>query len=187
MILVVVYHSQSYYYTGYKWSWVFEPVFLSGFFFVSGFLFCRDIMNVEIKTKAKQVLRGIVFPYFCFMLLIAFPKVLLGRADSHQLIIDIFLMRASWFVVAVGVMQLIYAMMLKICPTVKVLVFGTIIMFILGYALVVMYRNPPVWLLTNPCLHSGELPNRLPACINLAIVQSPFFLLGIIYRRHETE
>lgn len=187
MVLVVVYHSQSYYYTGYKWSWVFEPVFLSGFFFVSGFLFCRDIKNVDLKTKAKQVLRGIVFPYFCFMFIIALPKILLGHADLRQLLIDIFLMRASWFVVAVGGMQLIFAMILEIRPTIRAIMIGTLFMFAFGYALVVMYRNPPIWLLNNPWLHSVELPNRLPLCVNLTMVQSPFFLLGILYRQHEVE
>lgn len=187
MILVVIYHSESYYYTGYKWSWVYQPVFLSGFFFVSGFLFCHDIQQVCLKKKVKQVLRGILFPYFVFMLLMAAPKIMVGHAEAKQLMIDILMLRASWFVIAVGAMSLLYAIILKISPSEKALFVGTIVMFTLGYALVVIYRNPPFWLTDNPWLHSKELPNRLPGCINLAFVQSPFYLLGILFRRHETQ
>lgn len=187
MILVVVYHSESYYFTGYKWSWVYEPVFLSGFFFISGFLFCRDIKQVNLKGKAKQVVRGILFPYFFFMLLMAAPKIMVGHAEAKQLMIDILMLRASWFVIAVGVMSLLYAIILRICPSVRALLVGTTIMFALGYVLVLLYRNPPIWLTDNPWLHSKELPNRLPGCINLALVQSPFYLLGILFRRNETK
>lgn len=58
-------------------------------------------------------------------------------------------------------------------------------MFLLGYVLVIIYRDLPEWFVENPWLHSKELPNRLPACVNLAFVQSPFFALGMLYRHFE--
>ncbi len=112
---------------------------------------------------------------------------MVGHAEAKQLMIDILMLRASWFVIAVGVMSLLYAIILRICPSVRALLVGTTIMFALGYVLVLMYRNPPIWLTDNPWLHSKELPNRLPGCINLALVQSPFYLLGILFRRNETK
>lgn len=60
MFLVILYHSEVYYGPGHTWSWVFEPFFLSGFFFISGYLFCKDIRNVSFISKLKQTFRAIV-------------------------------------------------------------------------------------------------------------------------------
>lgn len=185
MCMVVLYHSEVYYYNTHTWSWVFEPVFLSGFFFVSGFLFTKQIESVSWKSKCRQVLRGIVLPYFFFVLLLAIPKIWIGHVSLRQSLIDIVMMRASWFVVTIGVLQLLYAGILRYTSSIRMISFCTLGMFLIGYGFVVMYRNCPVWILQNPWLHSVELPNRLPLCINLALVQSPFFLLGILFRRYE--
>lgn len=58
-------------------------------------------------------------------------------------------------------------------------------MFLLGYALVVIYRDLPDWFVENPWLQSKDLPNKLSAYANLAFVQSPFFALGILFRHFE--
>lgn len=182
MFLVVLYHSEVYYGPGHSWSWVFEPFFLSGFFFISGFLFTKDINQINLTTKLKQIFRSIIFPYFVFVTVMAVPKVILGHSNIQQIFIDIIMLRASWFVIAIAVMQIIYSLILIIKPTVKNLIISTGVIFILGYSLVVIYRDIPDWLLKNPWLQSKDLPNRLPACVNLAFVQSPFFALGILFR-----
>ena len=48
MFLVFVYHSEVYYGDGHSWSWIFTPFFLTGFFFISGNLFCKDINAVSL-------------------------------------------------------------------------------------------------------------------------------------------
>lgn len=185
MFMVVLYHSEVYYGSGHTWSWIFEPVFLSGFFYVSGYLFTRDISKIDVNIKIKQVVRAIILPYFFFVTILALPKLIVGHAQLHQLLIDIIVLRASWFVITIAVLQIVYAVILKFKPTISFLIYSTLIMFVLGYAFVVMYRDCPSWILENPWLHSKELPNRLPICLNLALVQSPFFTLGIIFRHFE--
>ena len=185
MFLVILYHSEVYYGLGHSWSWVFEPFFLSGFFFISGYLFTKDITKVDFTSKLKQVLRAIIVPYFIFVIIMALPKIVLGHSSPRQIFIDIVMLRASWFVIAIAVMQLVYSVILCIKSSVKNIIVSTGIMFLLGYALVVVYRNLPDWFVENHWLHSKELPNRLPACVNLAFVQSPFFALGILYRHFE--
>lgn len=175
MFLVVLYHSEVYYGPGHSWSWMFEPFFLSGFFFISGFLFTKDITKVDFKSKFKQVFRAIIVPYFIFVVMMALPKIVLGHSNAQQIFIDIVMLRASWFVIAIAVMQLIYSVVLCIKSSVGSIIVSTGIMFLLGYVLVVIYRDLPEWFVENPWLHSKELPNRLPACVNLAFVQSPFF------------
>lgn len=185
MFLVVLYHSEVYYFNQHTWSWVFEPFFLTGFFFVSGYLFTKDIAKVSLEAKVKQVVRGILFPYFFFVFLLALPKVAVGHSQIHQLLIDIFTLRASWFVITIAGLQIIYALLLRFRPSNQSLILSTIVMFVIGYGFVLMYRDCPDWVTGNPWLHSAELPNRLPLCINLTLVQSPFFALGILYRKYE--
>lgn len=186
MFLVILYHSEVYYGSGHSWSWVFEPFFLSGFFFVSGYLFTKDITKVSFWTKCKQTFRAILIPYFVFVILLAFPKVLIGHAATEQIIIDILMLRASWFVIAIAAMQLLFAMVLKLRDSIENLLVSTGVFFAIGYLFVLMYRDCPQWILDNPWLHSEELPNRLPACFNLALIQSPFFALGIVFRHYES-
>ena len=185
MFLVILYHSEVYYGSGHSWSWVFAPFFLSGFFFVSGYLFTKDITKVSLLAKCKQTFRAILVPYFVFVILLAFPKVLIGHTTTEQIIIDILMLRASWFVIAIAAMQLLFAMVLKLRDSIENLLVSTGVFFAIGYLFVLMYRDCPQWILDNPWLHSEELPNRLPACINLALVQSPFFALGIVFRHYE--
>ena len=65
------------------------------------------------------------------------------------------------------------------------IVVSTAFMFLIGYAFVLMYRDCQQWWVENPWLYSNDLPNRLPACLNLALVQSPFFALGILFKYFE--
>lgn len=185
MFLVVLYHSEVYYFNSHTWSWVFEPFFLTGFFFISGYLFTRDFASVTLSGKIKQVVRAILVPYFIFTVGLALPKIVMGRADNTQLIIDIITLRASWFVIAIGVMQILFAVTLMLKRSEVSLVVATLAMFGIGYASVLIYRENPSWLIDNPWLNSDELPKRFPLCLNLALVQTPFFLLGILFRKYE--
>lgn len=64
MFLVFVYHSEVYYGGGHTWSWTFTPFFLTGFFFISGYLFCKDIIAVSLVKKFKSVIKGILIPLY---------------------------------------------------------------------------------------------------------------------------
>lgn len=185
MFLVFVYHSEVYYGDSHTWSWTFSPFFLTGFIFVSGYLFCSDMSKVSLRNKCLQVVRAIVVPYLCFMALFFLPKALFVLQDARQQAIDIIVFRASWFVIVIGVLQVAYAFILGRKPSVRRMVYATAAMFAAGYLLVVMYRVRPDFICQNVWLESAQLPARLPFCLNLALVISPFFMLGILYRRYE--
>ena len=188
MVLVFIYHSEVYYGNEHSYSWIFVPFFLTGFFFVSGFFFTKDINCVSFKVKLKQVIRGIIFPYFVFELLRAAPKVLMGRSDIVQLLIDFFLFRGGWFVISVGVMQLLYGLILDKKPSLKKVILGTVLFFVLGIGLCWIYDDScPIrdYVIGNRLLFSYELPNRLPFCFNIAMLYCPFFALGIVGRIYE--
>lgn len=185
MLMVVYYHSEVYFGTGHDLSWIFDPVFLTGFFFMSGYLFSRDLSKVSFRAKSLQVIRGILFPYFCFSLAFALPKVLSGRADINQLIVDIVTLRASWFVIVVGVFQIVYAGFARSHHPLRVMGIGTLLMFLIGLKIMLFAKGNPHYLDSYLWLNSPELPGRLPLCINIALIQSPFFYTGIVYRRIE--
>ena len=187
MIFVFIYHSEVYYYHEHSLSWIFVPFFLTGFFFISGFLFSRNIRELSIKGKVKQVFRGIVFPYVVFEMTLVVPKVLAGRSEALHFILDIILFRGSWFVIAIGVMQLLYAIVLKSRHVLMSLIGCSIVFFVLGIFLCCIYNPDSLCyndVVQNQFLFSHELPNRLPFCLNLALLNCPFFALGIYCRMH---
>lgn len=59
MILVYVYHSEVIIGSQHSFSWWFAPFFLTGFFFLSGYLYTSNIRLVNFKEKLKQVFRTI--------------------------------------------------------------------------------------------------------------------------------
>ena len=184
MFLVFVYHSKVYYGDEHTWSWIFMPFFLPGFIFISGYLFCSNLSKVDFQSKCLQVVRTILIPYLCFMTIFFIPKVLFILDDSRQQFIDILLFRASWFVVVIGVLQILYGMILSKYSIIKLTIY-TCLMFSIGYIIVVVYRFRPEFIFQSIWLESHQLPGRLPLCINLALILSPFFMFGILYRQFE--
>ncbi|WP_297676538.1 acyltransferase family protein [uncultured Bacteroides sp.] len=186
MFLVFVYHSEVYYGDGHTWSWTFAPFFLTGFFFISGYLFCKDINTVSLAKKCKSVVKGILIPYLFFTVLFILPKALYYQTDINQLTIDVVMFRASWFVVVIGLLQLVYAFVLHKNPSNIKLHVVTVTMFAIGYLSVFFYEDLPLWVSNSAWLQSPMLPNRFPFCLNIALVMCPFFYLGIVYRQIES-
>lgn len=114
MILVYVYHSEVIIGSQHSFSWWFAPFFLTGFFFLSGYLYTSNIRLVNFKEKLKQVFRTILVPYVIFMVFMLGPKIMLLDIDAEQQIIDVLMFRASWFVVVIGVLQILYYLALDI-------------------------------------------------------------------------
>lgn len=188
MCLVFLYHSTSFFKAGVdynQYSWLFTPIFLTGFFFVSGYLFTSDWDNISIQRKWLQVVRGILIPYFLFMALFLLPKLILLRYDWRETVMDIVLLRASWFVIVIGVLQLLYAITLKCCKRVVAFILISLAFSVIGYGCILFYRELPEWFVHNPILHSASMPGCMPVCVNLAFLSAPFFSLGILYRKYE--
>ena len=187
MCLVFLYHSEVFYGKGHLLAWTSSPIFLTGFFFISGYLFTSDWEKVNIRSKWMQVLRGILIPYIIFMLAFLLPKLVLLNNDWRVSICDIFLLRASWFVIAIGVLQMLYAITIKIVRNMPQFLLCSIVFTLIGYGFIMLYRNLPDWISMSPILHSNSMPGCFPACVNLAFMASPFFSLGVLYRKYENK
>ena len=141
MILVYVYHSEVIIGQQHSFSWWFAPFFLTGFFFLRGYLYAPDIRCVNFKTKLKQIFRTVLVPYVIFMVIMLVPKVILLSIDIKQQIVDILMFRASWFVVVIGVLQIIYTGLIRIKADLLFLSLATFILFILGYFIQANYDD----------------------------------------------
>ena len=141
MILVYVYHSEVIIGSQHSFSWWFAPFFLTGFFFLSGYLYTSNIRLVNFKEKLKQVFRTILVPYVIFMVFMLGPQIMLLDIDAEQQIIDVLMFRASWFVVVIGVLQIIYTCLIRIKADLLFVSLATIILFGLGYFIQVNYDD----------------------------------------------
>ncbi len=184
MFMVFLYHSEVFYGSGHSWSWLFEPIFLTGFFFVSGYLFTSDWSKVNLKTKWLQTVRAIIIPYFIFMAAFILPKVLLLHYEWKVSVSDIMLLRASWFVIATGVIQILFGITFQIRKSIKWVSFCSIIYTMIGLIFAMFLMRMDGWR-NSSLLYSPAMPGCLPACINQAFLAVPFFTTGLFYRKYE--
>lgn len=80
-------------------------------------------------------------PYVIFMVFMLGPKIMLLDIDAEQQIIDVLMFRASWFVVVIGVLQIIYTCLIRIKADLLFVSLATIILFGLGYFIQVNYDD----------------------------------------------
>lgn len=114
MILILVFHTEVYYkeynVTPY---YIYTTNAIVLFYFISGYLFYRQ-GTFDFKKKIKAIIRSLVIPYFIFTTLIAIPKVLLKQEpiDWISIALNILSGRASWFIAALIVGELIFGALL---------------------------------------------------------------------------
>lgn len=183
MFMVYYYHAEVFYGNQHSISWFFQPFFLTGFFFISGYLFTSDWNKITIKSKLKQATRSILIPYMSFTVVTQIPRVLLMHYDWKIVASDIILLRASWFITALVVVQLLYTCVLKLSKKVGMFLVFTCIFSFIGYCFILLFRENPDWLshFTSPMQ-----PGLLPFCINHAFVATPFFAAGMLYRKYQS-
>ena len=114
MMLILVFHTEVYYkeydVTPY-YIYVTNAIIL--FYFISGYLFYRP-ESFSLKKKLIAIVRSLLFPYFIFTSLIAVPKLLVRQEaiNLQEIVINILLGRASWFIAALIVGELFFALLL---------------------------------------------------------------------------
>ena len=114
MMLILVFHTEVYYkeydVTPY-YIYVTNAIIL--FYFISGYLFYRP-ESFSLKKKLIAIARSLLFPYFIFTSLIAVPKLLVRQEaiNLQEIVINILLGRASWFIAALIVGELFFALLL---------------------------------------------------------------------------
>lgn len=113
-MLILVFHTEVYYkeydVTPY-YIYVTNAIIL--FYFISGYLFYRP-ESFNLKKKLNAITRSLLFPYFIFTSLIAVPKLLVRQEaiNLQEIVINIITGRASWFIAALIVGELFFALLL---------------------------------------------------------------------------
>lgn len=113
-MLILVFHTEVYYkeydVTPY-YIYVTNAIIL--FYFISGYLFYRP-ESFSLKKKLNAIARSLLFPYFIFTSLIAVPKLLVRQEaiNLQEIVINIITGRASWFIAALIVGELFFALLL---------------------------------------------------------------------------
>ena len=169
MFLVVLFHSEVYYpITDDRFSFLFFWFRMPFFFFLSGYLFTSDYLKFSLKRKMLQIFRGIVWTYLVFTLVLFVPKSFTNGVSLLYGLKEIALGWASWFVVALGGAQVMFALVLYKTKNLMFLCIFMLVCLGVGY-----YVN--IW--------SAE---RLPYYFDRALLVVPFFGLGFFYRIYES-
>lgn len=114
MLMVVLFHTEVYFpivETG--TMQIFSFFRMPFFFFLSGYVFTSNYRQFSLKRKLKQILRGIVWTYLIICSILVIPKCLFNGTPLSEGLESILLGWASWFVVALGMAQLMFALVLS--------------------------------------------------------------------------
>lgn len=160
-MMAILFDHTEIYYTGanivpYS-MYVFDVLLV--FFFVSGYFSFLSPLSSMIDRLLK--------PYILFTLALAIPKMLLHKEDGLEPLVNIVTGNASWFVVALMVSLVLFALLSWISRGRQwVMCIGCIMAFLIAIALSTHFTW--CWLK-----------------IDLALMVLPFLYLGYLYRRHE--
>lgn len=114
MVLILYFHTEMYY-IGYDFIpyGLYVSNVLMAFFFISGYLFYKEDngSSFSLSTKLRSIARGIIMPYFIFTTAMALPKAVAHNnfTSLSELAANIIMGRASWFVTALAVAEILFA------------------------------------------------------------------------------
>lgn len=169
MLLVVLFHCEQYLpIVDTRTSNIFSFFRMPFFFFLSGYVFTSDYCHFSIRRKLKQILRGIVWTYLVFTTIICVPKSLSNGSSLGEGFLDILLGWASWFVVSLGLAQVLFAIMLWRTKKLSILFLFAIACMFGGLAIRFVY--------------DGILPYH----VEKALFVELFLVLGFLYRIYES-
>lgn len=160
MLAILMFHTEMYY-TGsdvlpYA---LYVPDVLATFFVVSGYLFSGS-RPFSLRRKMVSIVRSIIVPYFIFTLIIALPKEMVHPTGENPFWL-IVTGRASWFVAAIAVAEIIFALLAKWRVT---------------------WLSLPIAVAAFP-LAKTETPDYW--CWKAALVSLLFVYAGYLFRRYE--
>lgn len=114
MVAILIYHTEMYYNTSYSTPYfMYTSNAITLFYFISGYLFYSS-KPFYIKRKITSILKTMLLPYFIFTSAIAIPKAIVHGYDIDIInsIILIATGRASWFIAALIVAEIIFSILL---------------------------------------------------------------------------
>lgn len=88
---------------------IYKPFYLSFLFFISGFLFFKDLNKFPYKKKISNIINKLFWPVILFSSLIWIPKRLAhgNEINLNTYLLDVFGGTAVWFISALIVAQII--------------------------------------------------------------------------------
>ena len=116
MMAILIFHTEVYYkqydVTPY---YIYTTNAIILFYFISGYLFYRSSV-FSIKKKIRAIVRSLVIPYFIFTTVIGILKPLVRQQtyDWQEIAINILSGRASWFIAALIIGELLFSVLLRI-------------------------------------------------------------------------
>lgn len=165
MFMVLLYHSEVYFpMCEHTYSYLFDNFYLPFFFFLSGYLFTSNHQTFSFKRKMLQVFRGIIWTYFVFTIIIWIPKSVVHGTAFWDGFKEIILGWASWFVVALGGAEIMFAFILYRTNKLWIIVFSIFLALICGYCIKYIH------------------PERLPFQFDKMFLVMFFLGLGFLYR-----
>lgn len=168
MFLVVLFHSEAYYpMSDADYSDLFAFFRMPFFFFLSGYLFTSDYLHFSLKRKMLQIFRGIIWTYLIFTTIICIPKALANDSSVLHGLTEILLGLASWFVVALGGAQILFALVLRKTKNLRFIAVFICLALVFGYFMGGL----------------GTLPFQLDKILLVVF----FFGLGFFYRLYEPQ
>lgn len=124
---------------------------LTIFFFISGYLFYKE-KEFSLKRKLVSIMRSLLLPYLIFTSFIALPKAIAHQnaTDLISLFLPVLEGKASWFVAALCLSELIFSITLWISKDRKwIIVIVGIIGLALSDWLSMTGIRPYIWQLDN--------------------------------------
>lgn len=194
MILILIFHTEMYYkeYDATPY-YVYTTNAIILFYFISGYLFYQN--NIfQWKKRIISIIRSLLIPYFIFTTLIAVPKLLIRQMeiDWIQIIYNILTGRASWFIAALIVGEILFtALLVKTHGKKLWLSIAVAVCFIIYYIIPFNQHNYWQWqdaLLTVTFLYSGYFFHQYQErfnTINKLLYSSILLLILIIIKVYE--
>ena len=174
MIAILFFHSQMYYFgTDVVPYTLYVPNALALFYFISGFLAYRE--QQPVKTAMKRIALRLIMPYFIFATSISIVKMLIyfGTIDFRVLGSMVLSGRASWFVAALIIIELLFLVVRKITQD------NT-----WGILLVALISVVGSYFLQRSPVIDTNFENGIPFALPPALVGLFFYCIGFLYHRH---
>ena len=194
MILILVFHTEMYYkeydVTPY---YIYTTNAIILFYFISGYLFYQN-NTFQWQKRIVNIGRSLLIPYFIFTTLIAAPKLLIRQMDIDwtEIAYNILTGRASWFIAALIIGELIFTALLVITRGKNLwLSVAAAMGFIIYYIIPFNQHNYWQWqdaLLTVTFMYSGYVFNQYKErfnTINRPLLSLFLLLVLIIIKVYE--
>ncbi len=192
MLAILLDHTELYYTGGNIIDYNFYVVnALVVFFFLSGYLFFKN-EAFSLQRKLKSVGQSIIMPYFIFTTVIAVPKALVHGHNISDTLMTIVTGEASWFVAALAVSEIVFAILLWITKS-KTWILSTVAITSLIICTLLPSYTDTYWQLENACfalpiLYSGYLYHQYEKVFNRFNTPSSIsflFILLVIIKVYE--